>query len=79
MALVAKHDQRRHRVFCLLSDGDCNEGSTWEAIMFAAKQLTVACAFHSPVIGSAGARFGAVLDGVPLASARASNNRSAVT
>ena len=37
MALVAQHDQRRHRVFCLLSDGDCNEGSTWEAIMFAAQ------------------------------------------
>ncbi|HEY2902880.1 MAG TPA: transketolase [Polyangia bacterium] len=24
------------RVACLLSDGDCNEGSTWEAAMFAA-------------------------------------------
>jgi transketolase len=25
-----------HRVFCLLSDGECDEGSTWEAILFAA-------------------------------------------
>lgn len=24
------------RVACLLSDGECNEGSTWEAVMFAA-------------------------------------------
>lgn len=37
MALAAKHAGRRHRIFCLLSDGDCNEGSTWEAIMFAAQ------------------------------------------
>ncbi|UCG88459.1 MAG: transketolase [Gemmatimonadota bacterium] len=36
MALAAQHDGRDHRVFCLLSDGDCNEGSTWEAIMIAA-------------------------------------------
>ena len=26
-----------HRVFCLMSDGDCDEGSTWEAILFAAQ------------------------------------------
>ena len=25
-----------HRVFALLSDGECDEGSTWEAILFAA-------------------------------------------
>ena len=25
-----------HRVFCLLSDGECDEGSTWEAALFAA-------------------------------------------
>ena len=37
MALAARHDGRKHRVFCLVSDGDCNEGSTWEAIMFAAR------------------------------------------
>ncbi len=37
MALVAKRLKRKHRIFCLMSDGDCNEGSTWEAIMFAAQ------------------------------------------
>ena len=28
----------RFRVFAVLSDGDCNEGSTWEAVLFAAHQ-----------------------------------------
>jgi len=37
MALAAKRNKRGHRIFCLMSDGDCNEGSTWEAIMFAAQ------------------------------------------
>ena len=37
MALVAKYAGARHRIFCLMSDGDCDEGSTWEAIMFAAQ------------------------------------------
>lgn len=37
MALAAKCTGKNHRVFCLMSDGDCNEGSTWEAIMFAAQ------------------------------------------
>ncbi len=37
MALVAKHRGQQHRIFCLMSDGDCDEGSTWEAIMFAAQ------------------------------------------
>lgn len=35
MALVAKHRGDKHRIFCLVSDGDCDEGSTWEAMMFA--------------------------------------------
>ena len=35
MALDAKLKNKKHRVFCLMSDGDMNEGSTWEAIMFA--------------------------------------------
>jgi transketolase len=29
-------NEARHRVFCLLSDGECDEGSTWEAALFAA-------------------------------------------
>jgi len=36
MALGARLDGRKHRVFCLLSDGECDEGSVWEAAMFAA-------------------------------------------
>jgi len=35
MALAAKRDSRSWRVFCLLSDGECDEGSTWEPILFA--------------------------------------------
>jgi transketolase len=35
MALSAKLDGSRHRVFVLLSDGECDEGSTWEAALFA--------------------------------------------
>lgn len=35
MALAAKEKGEKHRVFCLMSDGDMNEGSTWEALMFA--------------------------------------------
>ena len=35
MALAAKRDGRFHRVFTLLSDGECDEGSTWEAVLFA--------------------------------------------
>jgi transketolase len=35
MALAAKRDKKNYRVFTLLSDGECDEGSTWEAILFA--------------------------------------------
>ena len=35
MALVAKRDVRPYRVFALLSDGECDEGSIWEAALFA--------------------------------------------
>ncbi|MFH0796280.1 MAG: transketolase [Candidatus Omnitrophota bacterium] len=37
MAIHAKRNNKNYRIFCLMSDGDCNEGSTWEAIMFAAQ------------------------------------------
>lgn len=37
MALAARVAGKRHRVFCLLSDGDVDEGSTYEAILFAAQ------------------------------------------
>jgi transketolase len=36
MAYGASLDSRDHRVFVLLSDGECDEGSNWEAILFAA-------------------------------------------
>ena len=35
MALAAKRDGQPWRVFCMLSDGECDEGSTWEPILFA--------------------------------------------
>ncbi len=35
MALAAKADHRASRAFVLLSDGECDEGSTWEAALFA--------------------------------------------
>lgn len=35
MALAGKRDGSRYRVFALLSDGECDEGSTWEAALFA--------------------------------------------
>lgn len=35
MALAAKIDKRDHRVFVLMSDGECDEGSNWEAALFA--------------------------------------------
>ncbi len=36
LALAAKHDAAGYRVFVLLSDGECDEGSVWEAALFAA-------------------------------------------
>ncbi|MFA7709778.1 MAG: transketolase [Candidatus Neomarinimicrobiota bacterium] len=36
MALAGRIDNKKHRVFVLLSDGECDEGSTWEAVLFAA-------------------------------------------
>ncbi|HEY9676776.1 MAG TPA: transketolase [Drouetiella sp.] len=36
-ALAAKRQKSDRRVFVLLSDAECNEGSVWEAIMFAAQ------------------------------------------
>ena len=35
-ALYAKHNKEKWRVFVLLSDGEMDEGSNWEALMFAA-------------------------------------------
>ncbi|MCY2987496.1 MAG: transketolase [Planctomycetota bacterium] len=35
MALAGKREQHPYRVFAMLSDGECDEGSVWEAILFA--------------------------------------------
>lgn len=34
-ALAGKMNDQKHRVFAMLSDGECDEGSIWEAAMFA--------------------------------------------
>ena len=35
MALSARRDRASWRVFAVMSDGECDEGSNWEAILFA--------------------------------------------
>ena len=35
-ALAGRLHASKRRAFCLLSDAECNEGSVWEAVMFAA-------------------------------------------
>lgn len=37
LALSARHDGSTHRVFVVLGDGECDEGSVWEAALCAAK------------------------------------------
>ena len=37
MALAARMDKKKHRVYCAMSDGEHDAGNTWEAIMFAGK------------------------------------------
>jgi len=38
MALAAKRDSKPHHVFCIIGDGETNEGQNWEAAMFAPHQ-----------------------------------------
>jgi len=35
IALAGKKDSKKYRVFVLMSDGECDEGSNWEAALFA--------------------------------------------
>ncbi len=35
MAVAAKRTAKKHRVYVLMGDGECGEGSVWEAAMFA--------------------------------------------
>lgn len=37
MAIVSKRERKRWRVYCLMSDGELDEGQSWEAVMLAAK------------------------------------------
>lgn len=37
VALAAKMDEKKYRTYCLTSDGEHQEGNTWEAAMFAGK------------------------------------------
>lgn len=37
MAYAAKKDGKKHRVFVVLGDGECDEGSVWEAALFSAQ------------------------------------------
>jgi transketolase len=37
MAVAAKRKNAKHRVFAVLGDGECNEGSVWEAALSASK------------------------------------------
>jgi len=37
MALAAKMDKKNYRVFALVGDGECAEGSIWESVMFASQ------------------------------------------
>ena len=38
LALAKKMDGRREKVYCLLGDGECEEGTVWEAVMCAVSQ-----------------------------------------
>jgi transketolase len=37
IALAAKLDKKKYRIYCVMSDGEHDEGNTWEAVMFAGK------------------------------------------
>ncbi|MDI6821179.1 MAG: transketolase [Patescibacteria group bacterium] len=37
IALAANLDKKKYRIYCITSDGEHDEGNTWEAVMFAGK------------------------------------------
>jgi transketolase len=37
IALSTRYTGKNEKVYCILSDGDCNEGATWEAALFASQ------------------------------------------
>ncbi|OGV47677.1 MAG: hypothetical protein A2017_21960 [Lentisphaerae bacterium GWF2_44_16] len=50
LALAAKMDKKKHNVFCIIGDGESNEGQVWEAALFAAHKkldnLVVICDYN---------------------------------
>lgn len=67
MALAAGRDRRGHRCFVLLGDGECHEGSVWEAAMFCGHHRLnnlIAVVDHNGL--SATDRLGEYLDPDPL-------------
>ncbi len=38
IALAARLDKKKYHIYCVSSDGEHQEGNTWEAVMFAGKQ-----------------------------------------
>ena len=41
MAYAAKKDGKKHKVYVVLGDGECDEGSVWEAALFANLELSI--------------------------------------
>jgi transketolase len=37
MAIAARLDNKKYRIYCMMSDGELQEGNTWEAVMMAGK------------------------------------------
>ncbi|MEJ5357119.1 MAG: transketolase [Desulfobacterales bacterium] len=68
MALAAKRDGKGHRVYCIIGDGESNEGQIWEAALFAAHQrldnLIAICDYNKMQIDG---RTAEVLELEPLA------------
>ena len=68
MAIAGKYDKKPYRVFVILSDGECDEGSVWEAVLYAgAKKLNDLIAFVDYNKIQSFGRTAEVLDLEPLA------------
>lgn len=37
MALAGKIDRKKSKIFCLIGDGECQEGSVWESLIFTSR------------------------------------------
>jgi transketolase len=54
LALAKRFKQAAGRIYCLLSDGEWNEGSTWETLIFAAHQQLTNLTFITDLNGLQG-------------------------